>query len=182
MAGGANAAWTLGKAASGQTGMRGAAAGAAGVASAGVASVMQGVRDSVSRAFGNPREAYDAGSRAAFTATGKSFLSHMSDFEVKRLYANGLPEPRTPNSVRSIESLLEDLRETRKRGYSVDDQQVAEGIICFGASVLDSRNMPIAGVAVSLLADQTSEEDRKQIIANVRRITSRLSIRMGADL
>lgn len=127
---------------------------------------------------------FHAGMRlpAAFTATGKSFLSHMSDFEVKRLYANGLPEPRTPNSVRSIESLLEDLRETRKRGYSVDDQQVAEGIICFGASVLDSRNMPIAGVAVSLLADQTSEDDRKQIIANVRRITSRLSIRMGADL
>ena len=70
MAGGANAAWTLGKAASGQSGVRGVAAGAAGVASAGAASVMQGVKDSVSRAFGNPREAYDAGSRAAFAATG----------------------------------------------------------------------------------------------------------------
>ena len=69
-AGGANAAWTLGKAASGQSGMRGEAAGAAGVASAGAASVMQGVRDSVSRAFGNPGQAFDAGARAAFTATG----------------------------------------------------------------------------------------------------------------
>ena len=70
MAGGANAAWTLGKAASGQSGMRGAAAGAAGVASAGAASVMQGVRDSVSRAFGNPGEAFASGARAAFSATG----------------------------------------------------------------------------------------------------------------
>ena len=60
--------------------------------------------------------------------------------------------------------------------------QVAEGMVCFGASVLDSRNMPIAGVAVSLLAEQTTEEDRKQIIANVKRITSRLSQRMGADI
>ncbi len=117
---------------------------------------------------------------AAFTATGKAFLSHMSDFEVKRIYADGLPPPRTSSSVQTIEQLLAELRETRERGYSVDNQQVAEGIICFGASVLDSRNFPIAGVAVSLRADELI--DRERIIANVRRIATRLSARMGADL
>jgi len=70
MAGGANVAWTLGKAASGQSGISGAAAGAAGVATAGAASVMRGMRDSISRAFGNPGEAFASGARAAFTATG----------------------------------------------------------------------------------------------------------------
>jgi DNA-binding IclR family transcriptional regulator len=127
---------------------------------------------------------FHAGMRlpAAFTATGKSFLSHMSDFEVKRLYSDGLPEPRTPYSVQSIDQLLSELRETRENRYSVDNQQVAEGIICFGASVLDSRNIPIAGVAVSLLADDVTEKDREKIIAEVRRIASKLSARMGADL
>lgn len=119
---------------------------------------------------------------AAFTATGKAFLSHMSDFEVKRLYADGLPEARTPHSVQSIDQLLEEVRETRAHGYSIDNQQVAEGIICFGASVLDSRNSPIAGVAVSLLVDEVSDKKRSQIIANISRIATRLSKRMGADL
>lgn len=119
---------------------------------------------------------------AAFTATGKSFLSHMKDFEVKRLYADGLPEPRTPHSVQSLDQLLSELCETRENGYSVDNQQVAEGLICFGASVLDSRNVPIAGVAVSLLADDISEKDRKKIIMNIRRIASKLSARMGAEI
>jgi len=119
---------------------------------------------------------------AAFTATGKSFLSHMSDFEVKRLYGDGLPEPRTVHSVQSMDQLLSELQETRKNHYSVDNQQVAEGIICFGASVLDSRNTPIAGVAVSLLVDDVTDKERKKIIENVRRIASRLSTRMGADL
>ncbi|MCI5075869.1 IclR family transcriptional regulator [Oricola sp.] len=119
---------------------------------------------------------------AAFTATGKSFLSHMSDFEVKRLYGDGLPTPRTPHSVQSMEHLLGELEQTRKNHYSVDNQQVAEGIVCFGASVLDSRNTPIAGVAVSLLAEDISEAEREKIIANVRRIASTLSTRMGADL
>jgi len=84
--------------------------------------------------------------------------------------------------VQSIEDLLKQLHDTRQRGYSIDNQEVAEGIICFGASVLDSRNMPIAGVAVSLMAEEASQRERDEIIANIRRIATRLSARMGADL
>ena len=119
---------------------------------------------------------------AAFTATGKSFLSHMSDFEVKRRYSDGMPKPMTRYSVRSMSKLLEELRETRRRGYSIDDQQTAEGLICFGAPVLDSRHLPIAGVAVSLLCEGLAEATRKKTIENVLRIASRLSVRMGAEL
>ena len=119
---------------------------------------------------------------AAFTATGKAFLSYLSDFEVRRLYADGLPPPRTAHSVATLDQLLAELQEIREQGYSCDNQQVAEGIVCFGASVLDSRNQPIAGVAVSILADAVTESAKTQIISNVKRITSRLSHRMGADL
>lgn len=119
---------------------------------------------------------------APFTATGKSFLSHKSDFEVRRLFADGLPEPRTPNSVQSLDVLLDELRSTRENGYSCDNEQVAEGLICFGASVLDSLNRPIAGVAVSLQAEKLPEEEKARIISNVQRIATRLSHRMGADL
>lgn len=119
---------------------------------------------------------------AAFTATGKAFLSHMTDFEVRKAYAQGLPAARTAHSVQDIDRLLDELRQIRARGYSCDDQQVAEGIICFGAAVLDSRNRPMAGVAVSLPADALSQAERDRVIANVQRIAARLSHRMGADL
>lgn len=118
---------------------------------------------------------------AAFTATGKSFLAHMSDFEVRRLHADGLPAPRTPKSVRSLDTLISELNEVRRNGWSMDDQQVAEGIVCFASAVLDSRNRPIAGVAVSLPVDDVTEALRQQVIANVRRIAGQLSHRMGAD-
>ena len=119
---------------------------------------------------------------AAFTATGKAFLSHMSEFEVRRLFAEGLPPPRTPRSVQDIEDLLRELQDVRRDGYSCDDEQVAEGMVCFGASVLDSRNRPIAGVAVSLPAEALARQDRDRVIANVQRISLRLSHRMGADI
>ena len=119
---------------------------------------------------------------AAFTATGKAFLSHMSEFEVRKLFADGLPPGRTPKSVQDIEVLLGELQEVSRSGYSCDDQQVAEGIVCFGASVLDSRNRPIAGVAVSLPTEALESGDRGRVISNVQRIATRLSHRMGADL
>lgn len=119
---------------------------------------------------------------AAFTATGKAFLSYMSDFEIKRLYSDGFPDPHTPYSVQTMEQLQAELSAVRKLGYSVDNQQVAEGIICFGAPVIGSRNTPIAGVAVSLLVDDVPAQGKQRIIENVKRIASRLSIRMGAEL
>ncbi len=70
MAGGANTAYALSRAASGEAGWRSHAAGAGGVARAGLSSMIQGARSSVSRAFGDPGEAYQSGARAAFTATG----------------------------------------------------------------------------------------------------------------
>jgi DNA-binding IclR family transcriptional regulator len=119
---------------------------------------------------------------AVFTATGKSFLSHMTDGEIRKLFAAGLPAPRTPYSVQSIDRLIEELEATRQNGYSVDNQQTAEGIVCYGSSVLNSKNRPIAGVAVSVLAEKLSDEERSRIILNVQRIAARLSHRMGADV
>lgn len=132
----------------------------------------------------NNRVDFRAGMRlpAAFTATGKAFLSHMSDFEVRRLYPEGLPPARTPKSVQAIDALLAELQEVRKLGYSCDDEQVAEGITCFGAAVLDSRNRPMAGVAVSLPNEVLVDGVQDKAIANVTRIATQLSHRMGADL
>lgn len=132
----------------------------------------------------HPLFEFRAGMRlpAAFTATGKAFLSAMSDFEVRRLYPGGLPAPRTPNSIRSIEGLLKELQTVRENGYSFDDQQVAEGLICFGAPVLDSRKRTVAGVAVSLLAEWLPDDGGRSAIAEVQRIAQRLSERMGAEI
>lgn len=119
---------------------------------------------------------------APFTATGKAFLSYMSDFEVRRLLADNFPEPLTPHSVVDLPSLLEELEACRCRGYSIDDQQVEEGMVCFAASVLNSKNRPIAGVAVSLPKDEYSAEEEFTIIRNVKDIAKKLSLRLGAEI
>ena len=48
--------------------------------------------------------------------------------------------------------------------------------------MLDSRNRPIAGVAVSLPNEVLDDDIQDKAIANVTRIATQLSHRMGADL
>jgi len=119
---------------------------------------------------------------APFTATGKAFLSHLSDFEIHRMFENGFPEPRTRNSAQTLERLMADIRRCRNEGYSLDNQEVSEGMICYGCAVLDAANHPIAAVAVSLPIDDPMLKNKDQVIENIKSIAQRISIRLGANL
>ena len=131
-----------------------------------------------------PNFEFRAGMRlpAAFTATGKALLSYMNDFEVKHLYDADFPSPLTARSPKSLDELLKDIEACRKRGYSIDDEGVKEGMVCFGYPVLNSRNRPIAGLAVSLPKRDFGDAEIKQIVSNVRGIAKKISSRLGADV
>ena len=119
---------------------------------------------------------------AAFTATGKAFLMNMRDNDVRRLYADGFPEPLTPSSVRTVDALIEELKRFRKLGYSIDKEQVSEGMRCYGKTVLDSQNMPLAALAVSIPAENMSTAEEKQILSTLEAMAEKISRRMGADI
>lgn len=119
---------------------------------------------------------------APFTATGKAILSQMSDDQVRAIMANRWPQPLTANSVRNVEALLEELREVRNRGFSIDNGQVQDGMWCFGTPILNSANKVIAGVAVSMLAADVNEAEMKELSKTIRHVANLLSYRLGADL
>jgi DNA-binding IclR family transcriptional regulator len=117
---------------------------------------------------------------AAFTATGKAFLSYLSEPEIRALFPKGLPNPMTPYSVLDMSELMRQLRSVQERGYSVDNQEVAEGMTCIGAPVLNAKNQPIAAIAVSLLAGTLSKGELDEVAASVREIARSLSVKLGA--
>ena len=98
------------------------------------------------------------------------------------MFAEEFPNPLTSHSVSSVDKLIDELRACRRRGYSIDNQQVADGLVCYGASVLNSQNRPIAGVAVSLPKDEYSKDEEARIIRNVKAIADTISARLGADI
>ncbi len=118
---------------------------------------------------------------AYLSGSGKAMLSLLSPDEVRRLYAGGLQARLTRKGPRDVEALLKELALTRKRGYSIDDEAVREGVCSFGAPVFDSSGRAVAGVAVcvnkAVLGAGRSPRYR-QLALDVARS---LSERLGAD-
>lgn len=116
---------------------------------------------------------------AAFAATGKAMLSTLAPGELSDLFAGPWPAPLTPRSVVSLEALESELAAARARGYSVDDGQIREGMVCLGAPVADFSGKAIAGVAVSLLEREATPDRLAEVGAQVRAMADALSGRLG---
>lgn len=120
---------------------------------------------------------------AAFTATGKAMLATMPDSAVEQLYAAGLPGPLTPYTVTNMKALLAELEVIRRRGYSIDGQQVREGMVCFGAPVYDfSGGRAVGGIAFSIQANKVEEARSQEIGQTVVHYGRILSQRLGSHL
>ena len=66
------------------------------------------------------------------TAAGKILLAYLSEAEVARILAKGLPR-RTARTIASPDAMREELALTRARGYSYDAGEREDGLIGIGA-------------------------------------------------
>ncbi|QUS37116.1 IclR family transcriptional regulator [Falsirhodobacter algicola] len=87
---------------------------------------------------------------APFTATGKAQLANLSEADLSTRFAEAFPEPLTQYSVRNWLQLRQQLDQIRARGYSVDDGEIREGMICLGATIRNHDGKVCAGLALSL--------------------------------
>jgi IclR family transcriptional regulator, blcABC operon repressor len=96
---------------------------------------------------------------ASVTATGKAALASIDEAEVRRRY-EGQPLPSlTTRSLATLDALLDDLAVIRERGYSMDDEETVEGVVCFGVSIPGRRpgEGPYAASITLLKARATGE-------------------------
>ena len=128
--------------------------------------------------------AFNVGMRlpAYLSGSGKAALAQQPPDAVRALFAAGLPTHLTRKGPREIEGLLKELALTRKRGYSVDDETVREGVYSFGAPVFDASGRAVAGVAVcinkALLGADRGDRHRDAVLSVART----LSRRLGGDV
>ena len=126
--------------------------------------------------------AFNVGMRlpAYLSGSGKAMLAHLAPEAVRKVFAAGLTTRLTRKGPRDVEALLKELAQTKKRGYSVDDETVREGVYSFGAPVFDASGRAVAGVAVcinkALLGADRGERHREAVL----KVARTLSLRLGA--
>jgi DNA-binding IclR family transcriptional regulator len=119
---------------------------------------------------------------APFTATGKAMMSTMRPEEVEEIFGDDWPEPWTKRSVPNLKALMRELEETRARGYSIDDGQLRDAMVCFGAPVFAAADdRAVAGIAIGLLSGEVNETSTAQVSHAVRTLADKLSHRLGGN-
>lgn len=116
---------------------------------------------------------------AVFTATGKAQLACVPDRELEGLLGKNWPEPFTRSSIRNLDQLRQEFGAIHQRGYSIDDGQIREGMICVGAAVRDFSGRSIGGVAISLIESEAIPQVLDRVGTELRRTADALSARLG---
>ena len=110
------------------------------------------------------------------TGVGKAILATLPDEEVRRIVGRtGMPTP-TPKSHGDVESLLADLAEIRRRGYSIDDEEQELGVRCYAVSI-PRAPAPMA-VSVSGPLSRVDYAFGDRAVPVLRAIADRISIEL----
>lgn len=128
--------------------------------------------------------AFNVGMRlpACLSGTGKALLAWREPEAVRRLFAAGLPSRMTRKGPRDIEGLMKDLAQARKRGYSIDDEAVREGVYSFAAPVFDATGAAVAAIGMCIHKTQLGTDRGDRHRDAVLTVARTLSLRLGGDV
>jgi DNA-binding IclR family transcriptional regulator len=83
------------------------------------------------------------------TGVGKLFMSRWALSEVEDYLKRTPLTHRTSHTIVGRLDLLEELERIRRQGYSVDNEEMEEGVRCVAALILDHRGKPAGAVSIS---------------------------------
>jgi DNA-binding IclR family transcriptional regulator len=124
---------------------------------------------------------YEIGLRlpAHCTASGKSLLAALPPDQIAERYSDGHFEALTRHSVSSLDELTAELERVRDRGYAIDDEEAALGMVCFGAAVLDCSRRPAGALSVSMVKAAVDAERAATASRAILELAQALTRRLG---
>jgi IclR family pca regulon transcriptional regulator len=82
-------------------------------------------------------------------AMGKAVLANLDPAELSNIIEEIQIKKLTPNTLPDGEAILKDIELAHNRGYSINNEEYIEGLICIGAPLMNFREKTVVG-AVSL--------------------------------
>lgn len=107
------------------------------------------------------------------TAMGKAFLAAMSDEDIRALYPGPLPR-LTPATIPTVDALLQQIRQIRAEGYSVEDQENTEGVCCVAVTLCGRDGTPLYALSLSVPAFRMDAEKRETCVRLLKRAKRRV--------
>lgn len=125
----------------------------------------------LSIALGEPRPLHS-------TAVGKLYLAQLSDSVLAATLGQLAMIRHTENTITSPETLRRQLRQIRRDGYSVTDQEHLDGVAAVAAPVLGSEGQFIASITIALPRSRFLSK-RADLIREVTNVAKDVSAQLG---
>ncbi len=124
---------------------------------------------------------YPTGPRvpAYCSAMGKAILASLATKDLTAYFERHHFIPYTAHTLTDRQKLMEDLEQTRLRGYAVDREESLSGVFCLGAPIFDETKRPVAAVSVSSGPDLLDEKRLTQTAQELVQVSKEISHSMG---
>jgi IclR family acetate operon transcriptional repressor len=114
------------------------------------------------------------------SGTGKAILA----FKSPEFVAAALEGPlvrHTPHTLTTREAIEGELAQIRRAGYSIDNEEMEEGVRCLAVPIFDRRRMVIGAMSVSGPTSRMTVERVEKLAPIVRTVADELSRQFGYD-
>lgn len=112
-------------------------------------------------------------------AIGKVLLAHMPGERVHALVGDGALRQQTPYTIASVERLLAELDEIRRRGIAVSRQEALVGVGAVAAPIVNAHGVCVAGLNITYPVHLVSERDMEGLAHLTRAAAGRIAQRLG---
>ena len=98
------------------------------------------------------RMASTIGTRVPFhsSSVGKAYLAALPNIEAKKIMDRLCLAPLTQHTSTDLQYVSEKVEAARVLGFSFDEQENEDGIVCYGAPIRDGSGLPVASVSISI--------------------------------
>ena len=126
-----------------------------------------------------------AASRPGFLAelhcssTGKTFLAFLHQNRIEELITKSQPTKRTAHTLTTMAEIRREAELTRKRGFSLDDEEFNLGVRCLAAPVYGSDGNCVAAIGITAATVRFPKERIPAMAVDVKAAANELSRLMG---
>ncbi len=115
------------------------------------------------------------------TGLGKAILAQMPEAEVLQILRLETMIALTPKTLTTVQSIQEQLELIRKRGYSLDDEEYVEGLICVAAPIRNYRGEVMAAISIAVPKYRFEEGQKTlQYTEKVAETAKKISAELGS--
>lgn len=113
------------------------------------------------------------------TAAGKALLFNTSDEDIEEVWKRSDIKKLTENTITNKKDFKKEIYESKKRGFSMDDQENEVGITCLGAPIYNHLGEVIAAVSISGPSSRLNEENLEKYTHALKNATLVISKNLG---